>query len=275
MILYDETLRQNAANGTPLAQLLTDRGIVPGIKVDKGLVALDGPGAEKVTEGLDGLARRYEEYRALGARFAKWRAVYSITDHLPSGRCIQANAWLLARYAAITQQCGLVPIVEPEVLMDGDHTQARCREVTEAVLAAVFEQLHAQGVVLEHMILKPNMVLPGQNCPQKANPQAVADATLTVFRRTVPAAVPGIMFLSGGQGDEEATANLNAMNTAAGPRPWTVSFSYGRALQAPALKIWGGKAANAKAAQQALRHRALMNGAAALGTYTAGLERAA
>lgn len=273
-ILYDETIRQKTADGTPLAKILEDRGILPGIKVDAGLVSMAG-GVEKLTEGLDGLAKRYADYYALGARFAKWRAVYTITDALPSAGCIEGNAWLLARYAAITQQCGLVPIVEPEVLMDGAHTLERCAAVTEAVLAAVFSALRVQGVVLEHMVLKPNMVLPGEGAPARAAPAEVAQATLAVFRRTVPAAVPGIMFLSGGQGDEEATANLNAMNQDPGPRPWAISFSYGRALQAPALKAWGGIAANRAAAQQALRHRSLMNGAAARGQYRPDLERAA
>jgi fructose-bisphosphate aldolase, class I len=274
VILYDETIRQKARDGRALPEVLRARGILPGIKVDKGLVSLDGAGEEKVTEGLDGLAKRYEEYRALGAAFAKWRAVYTVSDTLPTARCIEANAWLLARYAAISQQCGIVPIVEPEVLMDGGHTIERCAEVTEAVLRAVFAQLGAQGVVLEHMVLKPSMVVPGADSP-KASPQQVAAASLAVYRRAVPAAVPGLTFLSGGQGDEEATANLDAMNRAPGARPWALSFSYGRALQAPVLKAWRGDAGNVAKAQQALRHRALMNSAAARGEYRPELDRAA
>ncbi|MCA1798276.1 MAG: fructose-bisphosphate aldolase class I [Xanthomonadaceae bacterium] len=267
VILFDETLRQKDAGGTPFAEGLAANGIIPGIKVDKGTVDLPGHPGEKVTQGLDGLAARFDEYRELGARFAKWRAVLSISDDLPSAHAIEVNAHALARYAAICQAQGLVPIVEPEVLMDGAHTLTRCAQVTEAVLQAVFDALHAHGVVLERMLLKPNMVVSGTECPQQAPAAEVAAATLTCLRRTVPAAVPGIMFLSGGQTDETATENLNAINAADGAKPWALSFSYGRALQAPVLKAWRGEVANVAAAQQALLKRARLNGAAQQGTY--------
>lgn len=275
VILFDETLRQNAADGTPLVDLLQERGVVPGIKVDKGLVPLAPGSEEKVTQGLDGLGDRLAEYRDLGARFAKWRAVYTITDSLPSEPVLRQNAEGLARYAALCQHNGIVPIVEPEVLMDGSHDIERCAVVTEQALQAVFEALFRHGVVLEHTLLKPNMVLSGKDCPQQADPKAVAEATVRTFRRTVPAAVPGILFLSGGQSDEQATANLNAINALSDRHPWVFSFSYGRALQAPALKAWGGKPDNVPAAQQAFVKRARLNGAACLGRYQPEMEQAA
>ena len=275
VILYDETLRQSTDDGRTLASILEAKGIVPGIKVDKGTLAMAPGSAEKLTEGFDGLARRYEEYYQLGARFAKWRAVYSITDHLPSARNMLLNAQGLARYAAITQQSGLVPIVEPEVLMDGAHTIERCEEVTTAVLNAVFAALAAEGVALELMVLKPNMVISGKECAVQAGARQVAEATVRCFRRTVPAAVPGIMFLSGGQGDAQATENLDAINRLSAHHPWTFSFSYGRALQAPSLKAWGGKKDNVAAGQRALHKRALLNGAACRGEYETRLEQAA
>ena len=275
VILFDETIHQKAANGTPLVQLVADAGVVPGIKVDKGLVPIGGPDSEKTTQGLDGLGQRMDEYRELGARFAKWRAVYQITDRLPSRRAIELNAAGLARYAAICQAHDVVPIVEPEVLMDGNHTLERCAEVTEAVLEEVFHALYRHGVVLEEMILKPNMVLSGESCAQQAGPDAVAQATIQVFRRTVPAAVPGICFLSGGQSDEQATANLNAMNAMNMAHPWVLSFSYGRALQAAALSTWGGKAENRAQAQRAFTKRARLNGLAATGQYQSTMEQQA
>jgi fructose-bisphosphate aldolase class I len=273
VILYEETLQQKSVAGMPFPQLLAGQGIVPGIKVDKGTQALANFPGDKVTHGLDGLPERLAGYKALGARFAKWRAVISIGDGIPSTRGIEANADGLARYAAICQELGIVPIVEPEVLMDGAHTIERCASVTEEVLATVFHALHRHRVLLECMLLKPNMVLPGKDCPQQATPEVIAAATLSCFRRTVPAAVPGINFLSGGQTDEDATANLNAIN-AQGPQPWQLSFSYGRALQAPALKAWRGVAANRAAAQQALLKRSRLNSAARQGKYTAALEAA-
>lgn len=274
VILFDETLRQRDAGGTPFPELLAAHGIIPGIKVDKGTVELPGCPGEKATQGLDGLAARCDEYRELGARFAKWRAVLSIGDDLPSAHAVAVNAHALARYAAICQSRSLVPIVEPEVLMDGAHTLERCAQVTEAVLHEVFHALHEHGVVLERMLLKPNMVVSGSECARQAPADEVATATLACLRRTVPAAVPGIMFLSGGQSDEAATANLNAMNAADGPRPWVLSFSYGRALQAPALKAWRGDAANVGAAQTALLKRARLNGAAQQGNYAPKMEAA-
>lgn len=273
VILFEETLKQKSVTGTPLPQLLAGQGIVPGIKVDKGAVALpDFPG-EKLTQGLDGLAERLAEYKRYGARFAKWRAVLTIGANLPSPQGIAANAVALARYAAICQEHGLVPVVEPEVLMDGDHDIDTCARVTEEVLHAVFHALHRQGVVLELMLLKPNMVVPGLACPRQAAPEEVAGATLTCLRRTVPAAVPSVNFLSGGQKDEAATANLNAMNAWPGNAPWQLSFSYGRALQAPALKAWCGEAANTAAGQRALYKRARLNSAARQGKYDAVMER--
>jgi fructose-bisphosphate aldolase class I len=271
VILYEETLGQKSAGGEPFPRLLERLGVVPGIKVDKGTVPLPGAPGEVVTQGLDGLAERLAGHRQAGARFAKWRAVITIGPGLPTRNCLQVNAHALARYAAICQEAGIVPIVEPEVLMDGDNTLARCAEVTTETLHETFAALHDQGVRLEEMLLKPNMVLSGSKCPTQAGVQEVAEATLRVFRRVVPAAVPGIVFLSGGQSDENATAHLNAIN-ASGPAPWVFSFSYGRALQAPSLKAWAGQAAKAKAGQAAFFHRAKMNGAATRGAYHPALE---
>ncbi len=271
VILFDETLRQSSADGTPFPQLLSSKGVVPGIKVDKGAKPLPGGAGEKITEGLDGLRDRLAEYRQLGARFTKWRAVITIGDGIPSQYCIDANAHALARYAALSQEGGLVPIVEPEVLMDGAHDIGRCEEVTERTLQSVFSALFQQRVLLEGMLLKPNMVISGSECERQASPQEIAEATVRCFLRQVPAAVPGIVFLSGGQSDLEATENLNAMN-AMGSWPWELSFSYGRALQAPVLQAWQGKTENAAAAQQAFHHRARCNGAARSGSYTRELE---
>ena len=271
VILFEETLTQKTADGTLLPTAAWGQKIVPGIKVDKGKIPLALNPGDFITQGLDGLAERLEIYQGQGARFAKWREVYAIAHHLPSTSGIAANAEMLARYAAVCQSAGFVPIVEPEVLMDGDHTVERCAEVTEAVLHAVFHALHRHHVVLEHMLLKPNMVVPGKEQP-KASPETVAEATLKVLRRTVPAAVPSINFLSGGQDPEEATANLNALNQCGGPSPWRLSISYGRALQQPALHAWGGKPENAKAAQQALLKRARLNGLAMRGGYTPEME---
>ena len=273
-ILYDETIRQQKKDGTPFVRVLTDAGIIPGIKVDTGAKDMAGHPGEKVTEGLDGLRERLTEYSQMGARFAKWRAVIAIGDRLPSRGCIEANAHALARYAALCQEAGLVPIVEPEVLMDGEHTLQQCREVTELVLHTVFGQLFTQRVTLEGMILKPNMVLPGLTCPEQASVDEVADATVNCLLRTVPAAVPGIAFLSGGQSAELASARLNAMNVRFKSRaPWALAFSFARAIQQPALEIWQGEEANVKAAQQALLHRARCNRAARRGEYNAALER--
>ncbi|NOV24235.1 fructose-bisphosphate aldolase class I [Cupriavidus necator] len=273
VILYEETLAQRADDGTPLPELAARQGIVPGIKVDKGKLALALAPGDEITEGLDGLAKRLAGYRQQGARFAKWRAVYNVSDTLPGLAAVQANAEALARYAAICQQAGVVPIVEPEVLMDGGHTMARCAQVTEAVLHEVFHALHRHGVALEHMLLKPSMVLPGKEAGH-APPSEVAKHTVQVLKRTVPAAVPGIFFLSGGQTPTEATVNLDAMNRM-GPLPWRLSFSYGRALQEPPLLAWRGEAANAAQAQQALLLRARLNGMACLGKYEAAQEGAA
>jgi fructose-bisphosphate aldolase, class I len=274
VILFDETIRQSADGGTSFPKLLASKGIIPGIKVDKGAKDLAGAPGEKVTEGLDGLRGRLDEYRGLGARFTKWRAVITIGNHIPSEYCLWTNAHALARYAALSQEAGLVPIVEPEVLMDGDHTIERSFEVTSRTLHAVFTELRDQRVQPEGMLLKPNMVLSGYECPQQATHEEVAAETMRCFYRHVPAAVPGIVFLSGGQSDEDATANLNAMN-AIGPHPWELSFSYGRALQAPALKAWGGQPENVEAAQRAYYHRAKMNGAARTGMYAPEMEREA
>ena len=274
VILFDETIRQNAADGTPLPKILEDKGIIPGIKVDTGAKQLAGSPDEKVTEGLDGLRDRLAEYRGLGARFAKWRAVIAIGDGLPTDYCIATNAHALARYAALCIEAGIVPIVEPEVLMDGAHTIERCYEATERTLRAVFAELAAQRVPLEQTLLKPNMVLSGKECPVQASVREVAEATIACFERVVPAAVPGVVFLSGGQSDEIATAHLNEMNKIGGA-PWELSFSYGRALQAPALKAWGGKAENYDAGQKAYYHRARCNGAARYGKYTEAMEKAA
>jgi len=272
VILFEETLKQKSAAGVPLPELLKAQGIVPGIKVDKGTVLLSEFPGETVTQGLDGLAQRLGEYKQLGARFAKWRAVIHIGTGLPTPQAIAANAHVLARYAAICQEQGVVPIVEPEVLMDGDHTLATSARVTEEVLQAVFHALHLQRVALECMLLKPNMVLPGRACPEPATPQQVAQATLVCLRRTVPAAVPGINFLSGGQSEATATANLHALNTTVEKQPWVLSFSYGRALQASVLQAWRGEAANKSIAQQELYKRARLNSAASQGKYTAAME---
>lgn len=276
VILYDETLRQKSADGTPFAELLSKRGILPGIKVDTGAKDLALCPGEKVTEGLDNLPRRCAEYVKLGAKFAKWRAVITIGADMPSSTCIAANAHALGRYAAICQAAGLVPIVEPEVLMDGDHSIERCEEVTEWTFNAVFEALYLNRVTLEHAVLKPSMVISGKNAARQAGVEEVAERTVRILKRTVPAAMAGVVFLSGGQSDEVATAHLNAMNQMfAGHLPWPLSFSYGRALQAPSLKAWKGSAANVAAAQAALRHRARMNGMASLGRYSADLEKQA
>jgi fructose-bisphosphate aldolase class I len=276
VILYDETLRQKSADGMPFADLLARNGILPGIKVDTGAKDLALCPGETVTEGLDGLAKRCAEYVKLGARFAKWRAVITIGDGLPSTTCIAANAHALARYAAICQAAGLVPIVEPEVLMDGGHSIERCEEVTEWTLNAVYTALYMNRVVLEGTVLKPSMVIAGKACARQAGVEEVAERTVRVLRRCVPAAVAGVVFLSGGQSDELATAHLNAMNAQhKGQLPWPLSFSYGRALQQPALKAWRGQSGNIAAAQRALHHRARMNGLASLGRYQADMEKQA
>jgi fructose-bisphosphate aldolase class I len=273
-ILYDETIRQRAKDGTPFIKMIQDAGIVPGIKVDTGAKNLAGRPGEKITEGLDGLRERLQEYFQMGARFAKWRAVITIGDGIPSRGCIEANAQALARYAALCQEAGLVPVVEPEVLMEGDHTIERCRVSTEEVLRTVFGQLHRQGVMLEGMILKPNMALPGLSCPKQETVDEVADATVRSLFRAVPAAVPGVAFLSGGQSCELASARLNAMNVRFKSHlPWAVAFSFARAIQQPALEIWNGQEANVKAAQQALYHRARCNRAARRGEYQAAMEK--
>ncbi|MFQ5738006.1 MAG: class I fructose-bisphosphate aldolase [Acidobacteriota bacterium] len=272
VILFDETLRQKASSGTSFTRVLSGQGIVPGIKVDKGAKALALAPGEKVTEGLDGLRDRLNEYRELGAGFTKWRAVITIGEGLPSSYCIECNAHALARVAALSQEAGLVPIVEPEVLMDGDHTIERCEEVTGATLHAVYDALYRQRVYLEGTLLKPNMVLSGRDCDSQASDQRVAEATVRCFLDHVPASVPGIVFLSGGQSDLEATRRLNAMN-ALGTFPWELSFSYGRALQAPVLRAWQGRAENHAAAQKALYHRAKCNSAARSGSYSDEMER--
>jgi len=272
VILFDETLRQATAEGVPFADLLSSRGIVPGIKVDKGAKPLAGYPGERVTEGLDGLRDRLVEYRELGARFAKWRAVIDIDGHdIPSPFGIHANAHALARYAALCQEAGIVPIVEPEVLMDGAHDITRCEVVTSSVLEEVFAQLDAHRVVFDAMLLKPNMVIPGKKCARQASVGEVAEATMRCLTRYVPAAVPGIVFLSGGQSAEDATDHLNAMN-AMGAHPWEVSFSYGRALQAPVLETWKGQEANFAAAQAALLERSRLNGLARDGQYKRSME---
>jgi fructose-bisphosphate aldolase class I len=271
-ILYDETIRQKSSDGMPLAQVLSRQGIVPGIKVDTGAEPLAGAPEETVTEGLDGLRDRLAEYHGMGARFAKWRAVIRVTPNLPSPACVSANAHALARYAALCQERQLVPIVEPEVLMYGAHTIERCEQVTGKVLHAVFDALFEQGVSLEAMLLKPNMVIAGTECPRPASVQEVASATLRCLRRHVPVAVPGVIFLSGGQTDRMATAHLNAINRLPGPKPWKISFSYGRALQDAAMAAWRGRAGNLSAAQHAFYHRARCNGAATLGEYTEEME---
>ncbi len=272
VILFDETIRQQAADGTPFPEVLERQGIIPGIKVDRGAKPLALSPGEKVTEGLDGLRERFAEYRELGARFAKWRAVIAIGEGIPTEACLHANAHALARYAALAQEAGLVPIVEPEVLMDGEHTIERSYEVTAGIQRAVFTELADQHVELEGMLLKPNMVLSGYDCPQQAGVEEAAEATLRCLREEVPAAVPGIVFLSGGQSDVDATVHLNALNTAPGPKPWELSFSYGRALQAAPQSAWRGDPANVASAQAAYLHRARMNGAARSGAYSPELE---
>jgi fructose-bisphosphate aldolase class I len=274
VILFDETIRQQKKDGTPFVKVITDAGIIPGIKVDAGAKDMSGHPGEKMTEGLDGLRDRLAEYAQMGARFAKWRAVITIGEGIPSRSCIEANAHALARYAALCQEAGLVPIVEPEVLMDGGHTLERCFEVTEEVLRTVFHHLYNQGVLLEGMLLKPNMVVPGLTCTKQETVDEVADATVKCLKRAVPAAVPGIMFLSGGQSSELASARLNAMNERfKGKLPWDLSFSYGRAIQQPALEIWKGDEANVAAAQQALLHRSRCNHVARRGEYNEAMEK--
>ena len=272
IIMQDETIHQKSSDRTPLAQVISNQGILPGIKVDTGAKPLAGFPGETVTEGLDGLRDRLSEYHGMGARFAKWRAVIRITDALPSPVCVSVNAHALARYAALCQEQNLVPIVEPEVLMDGSHSIERCEEVTGTVLHAVFRALSEQGVWLERMLLKPSMVIAGKECPHSASVQEVATATLRCLRRHVPAAVPGIVFLSGGQEDRVATAHLDAINRLPGPKPWRISFSYGRALQDPALEAWHGRDENLEAGREALYQRARCNSAASLGRYTDEIE---
>jgi fructose-bisphosphate aldolase, class I len=272
VILFDETIRQSSADGTPFPELLESKGVIPGIKVDKGAKPLALAEGETITEGLDGLRDRFAEYRELGARFAKWRATYSISEELPSEYCVWVNAHALARYAALSQEAGLVPIVEPEVLQDGTHTLEESAKATGRVLLAVYQELHDQRVEFSGTLLKPNMVLSGYSASSRAGTDEVADATLEVLYKHVPASVPGIVFLSGGQTDEDATAHLNAMN-ARGPHPWELSFSFGRALQAPALKAWGGEEANLLAGQEAFAHRAKMNGLARSGEYSPEHEK--
>ncbi|HEY7530943.1 MAG TPA: class I fructose-bisphosphate aldolase [Gemmatimonadota bacterium] len=275
VILFDETIRQGAADGTPFPEVLRRQGVIPGIKVDKGAKALAGAPGEKVTEGLDGLRERLAEYVKLGAQFAKWRAVITIGDGIPSAYCIEANTHALARYAALCQEAGVVPIVEPEVLMDGDHSIERAEDVTEWTLRATFEALDRHRVLLEGTILKSSMVVSGKDAPQRAGVQEVAERTIRCLLRSVPAAIPGIVFLSGGQSEVEATAHLNAMNAMRRERdlPWELSFSYGRALQESAQKAWRGQSGNVAAAQRAYHHRARCNGAARSGRYSEQMER--
>jgi len=267
VILYEETLHQNSADGTPLVKIISDNGMIPGIKVDAGARQLAGWSGETVTEGLDGLRERCIKYYELGARFTKWRATYHITGTMPSDACVEANAHALARYAAIAQETGLVPIVEPEILMNGSHTIERCDNVSERVLRSVYAALANQGVILEGTLLKPNMVLSGSECPDQVGVEEVARWTVACLKRTVPAAVPGIVFLSGGQSDDLATAHLNAMNKLSSNAPWKLSFSYGRALQAAPLKSWRGKVENIANAQAIFSERAAANGAASLGAH--------
>ena len=272
-ILYDETIRQKTDDGTGFVEVLRKAGIVPGIKLDEGAHDLAGFPGEKVTDGLDGLRDRLKEYAAMGARFAKWRAVITIGAGIPTDTCIEANAEALARYAALCQEAGLVPIVEPETLMDGDHTLEQCEAVTGRVLRALFARLALHRVALEGTLLKPNMVLPGEDCPTQNGIEEVADATVRCFLRTVPAAIGGIAFLSGGQSAELASARLNAMHTRHGQLPWPLTFSFSRAIQQPALELWAGKPENVEAAQRALLHRARCNSAARLGQYNEAMER--
>jgi fructose-bisphosphate aldolase class I len=273
-ILYDETIRQSASDGTPFPELARRQGIIPGIKVDTGAKDLAGRPGEKVTEGLDGLRERLAEYKEFGARFCKWRAVITIGDGIPSRACIEANAHALARYAALCQEASLVPIIEPEVLIEGDHTIELCYEVTLETQRTVFDELYRQGIIFEGMILKPSMVIAGKKCPKRTGAEQVAEWTLRCLRSTVPAAVPGVAFLSGGQGDEEATENLNAMNVLGREMnlPWRLTFSYARALQNPALEKWSGDASKTDAARKLLLHRAKCNSAASRGVYKADME---
>jgi len=274
VILYDETIRQKASDGTPMTKILTDNGMIPGIKVDTGSKPLAGFPGEEVTEGLDGLRDRLNEYVDLGAKFTKWRAVINIGPDIPSRAAIRANAHALARYAALSQEAGLVPIVEPEVMMEGDHSIERCYDVSRRTLLSLYEQLHAYRIDLPGSLLKTNMVVPGKKASKQATPREIAEFTIRNFRETVPVAVPGIVFLSGGQDDVPATENLNEMNSL-GPHAWELSFSYGRALQAPSLKAWKGEPANVEAGQRELLHRARCNGAARDGTYSKEMEQAA
>jgi fructose-bisphosphate aldolase class I len=274
VILYDETIRQNAKDGTPLVKLIEAAGSIPGIKVDQGAKPLPNYPGETITEGLDGLAGRLKEYYDLGGRFAKWRAVIDIADGIPTEYAVRANAHALGRYAALCQEADIVPIVEPEVLMDGAHDLDRCYEVTEFVLRTVFNELFDARVFLEGTVLKPNMVIPGKKSEKQASPDQIAEATVRLFKRCVPVAVPGIAFLSGGQSDVQATANLDAINRLR-PLPWAITFSYGRALQAAPQNAWSGKAGNVKAAQAAFAHRARMNGLAAMGRWSQDQEKAA
>ena len=271
VIMFDETIRQSTKDGTPFVKVLSDAGIIPGIKVDTGAHPLVKSPDEKITEGLDGLRKRLVEYRELGAKFTKWRAVISIGPEIPSEYCLWTNAHALARFAALSQEAGLVPIVEPEVLMDGDHTLEVCWEATTRTLHETFAALYELGIDLQGTLLKPNMVISAKDCPEQATPERIAEATIDCFRSVVPAAVPGIVFLSGGQSEVEATENLNAINRVGGP--WALSFSYGRALQASALKAWAGDAANADAAQAAFAHRARMNSLAVAGEWSAEMEQ--
>jgi fructose-bisphosphate aldolase class I len=272
MILFDETIRQKSSEGTPLVEVLNRLGIIPGIKVDKGAKPLAHFAGEKITEGLDGLRDRLKEYKLLGARFTKWRAVIVIGENIPTPTCLRANAHALARFAALSQECGLVPVVEPEVLMDGKHTIERCEAITTATLEAVFGSLFEHCVTFDEMLLKPNMVVSGKDCPEQAGPDEVAERTLRCFRNVVPSAVPGVVFLSGGQSDIEATRNLNALNRH-DDAPWELSFSFGRALQAPALEAWSGKSENVPKAQEALHHRAEYNHHARFGRYVEDMEK--
>ncbi len=272
VILFDETLRSKSKDGQPFPELLREKGVFPGIKVDKGVAVLPGTKGEKVSQGLDGLKERMDEYYKLGARFAKFRSVITIGHGIPTPLCIDANAHVLARYAAISQSAGLVPVVEPEVLMNGDHAIDRCYKVTFDTLARVFYELHRQGVAMEQMLLKPNMVISGLECPEQADVQTVAEMTIRCFKRVVPPALPGVVFLSGGQTPAVATEHLNAMNKPGENPPWEISFSYGRALQEPPLKTWKGDPANKEAAQKAFLHRAKCNGLARSGEYASDME---
>ena len=274
VILFDETIRQSADTGQTFVDILNSQGVVPGVKVDKGAQPLAGSPGETVTEGLDGLRERLNEYRELGAKFTKWRAVITIGENIPSSYCIDVNAHALGRFAALSQEAGLVPIVEPEVLMDGDHDIDRCFDVTESTLQRVFEELHRQHVALEGMLLKPNMVLSGTKAPNRAGPEQVAEATISCFKRTIPPSMPGIVFLSGGQSDDEATVNLNAINQRVdSTTPWQLSFSYGRGLQATPLKVWSGDPAKVPQAQEAYLRRARVTSAARDGLYTPDMEK--